>query len=113
MLTDKRKMIEKVSIEICTLDADERRLPRIFNIKELIESLSAYIGENLRVLIQGGMAERFKAAVLKTAFPPGNGGSNPSPSANSPSDTVQRSTKTRLNSGFFIAYCFIASVKIH
>jgi hypothetical protein len=27
------------------------------------------------------MAERFKAAVLKTAFPPGNGGSNPSPSA--------------------------------
>ena len=29
----------------------------------------------------GGMAEWFKAAVLKTAFPPGNGGSNPSPSA--------------------------------
>ncbi len=27
------------------------------------------------------MAEWFKAAVLKTAFPPGNGGSNPSPSA--------------------------------
>ena len=31
---------------------------------------------------EGGMAEWFKAAVLKTAFPPGNGGSNPSPSAN-------------------------------
>jgi hypothetical protein len=30
---------------------------------------------------QGGMAEWFKAAVLKTAFLPGNGGSNPSPSA--------------------------------
>ncbi len=29
----------------------------------------------------GGMAEGFKAAVLKTAFLPGNGGSNPSPSA--------------------------------
>ena len=27
------------------------------------------------------MAEWFKAAVLKTAFLPGNGGSNPSPSA--------------------------------
>ena len=27
------------------------------------------------------MAEWLKAAVLKTAFPPGNGGSNPSPSA--------------------------------
>jgi hypothetical protein len=31
--------------------------------------------------LNGGMAERFKAAVLKTAFLPGNGGSNPSPSA--------------------------------
>ena len=29
----------------------------------------------------GGMAERFKAAVLKTAEPKGSGGSNPSPSA--------------------------------
>jgi hypothetical protein len=31
--------------------------------------------------IIGGMAEWFKAAVLKTAFLAGNGGSNPSPSA--------------------------------
>jgi hypothetical protein len=30
------------------------------------------------------MAEWFKAAVLKTAFLPGNGGSNPSPSAITP-----------------------------
>lgn len=30
------------------------------------------------------MAEWLKAAVLKTAFLPGNGGSNPSPSAMNP-----------------------------
>jgi hypothetical protein len=32
----------------------------------------------------GGMAEWMKAAVLKTASPKGDGGSNPSPSAKNP-----------------------------
>ena len=32
-------------------------------------------------MIFGGMAERFKASVLKTDVPKGTGGSNPSPSA--------------------------------
>ena len=31
---------------------------------------------------QGGVAEWFKAPVLKTGFPQGNVGSNPTPSAN-------------------------------
>ena len=34
-----------------------------------------------RVLKDGGMAEWFKAAVLKTASPKGDVGSNPTPSA--------------------------------
>ncbi len=32
--------------------------------------------------LYGGVAERFKAVVLKTTVPKGTGGSNPSPSAN-------------------------------